>query len=68
MSAPLACQDVAGRVATRYGAYVRAVENQAIRDNLQLARETRGEHPETRARWMLDRLHEAINATSRRAS
>lgn len=68
MSASLACQDVAGRVATRYADHRRAIENQAIRDNLQLARETRGESPGTRARWMLERLQVAVDATSRRAS
>lgn len=64
----LACQDVAAKVATRYTDHCRAIENQAIRDNLQLARETRGEHPGTRARWMLERLQVAVDATSRRAS
>ena len=68
MTGALACQDVAGRVATRYAAHMRAVENQAIRDNLALAADTRGGHPGTRARWMVERLQEAVDATSRRAS
>lgn len=64
----LACQDVAAKVATRYSDYQRAVENEAIRDNVQLARETRGEDAGTRAWWMVGRLQDAVDATSRRAS
>lgn len=68
MSTELACQGVAAKVATRYSDHCRAIENQAIRDNMALARATRGEDPATRAQWMLDRIHVAIDATSRRAS